>query len=225
VTASILLIDNYDSFVYNLARYLAELGCRTEVVRNDAVTVDQIRRTPPAGIVISPGPCTPAEAGVSLDIVRQLGPQIPLLGVCLGHQAIAMALGGRIVRASEPVHGRPSLVHHDGRGLFENLPDPLQAARYHSLIVEESSLPASLEITARTGDGLIMGLRHRVWPVSGVQFHPESVLTGSGHRLLANFLKQAGVESRLPQTPERQQPPPADDFFQRPIELAPSLPI
>ncbi|MBS0261536.1 MAG: aminodeoxychorismate/anthranilate synthase component II [Planctomycetes bacterium] len=190
----ILLIDNYDSFVYNLARYLVELGCQTEVVRNDALMVADVQRLSPQAIVISPGPCTPSEAGISLEVIRECGPRIPILGVCLGHQALAAALGGRVIRAPQPVHGRTSLVHHGGQGLFAGLPNPLRATRYHSLIAEEQSLPACLRITARTADGLPMALAHTTWPAYGVQFHPESILTEAGHRLLANFLRLAGIE-------------------------------
>ncbi|HTI50706.1 MAG TPA: aminodeoxychorismate/anthranilate synthase component II [Planctomycetaceae bacterium] len=189
----LLLIDNYDSFVYNLARYVEELGHETFVVRNDAIRVDEVRRLAPDAIVISPGPCTPSEAGVSLALIREFGPHIPMLGVCLGHQAIAQALGGRVIRAAEPVHGRTALVQHHGERLFAGLPNPLTATRYHSLIVEESSLPKGLEITARTPEGIPMALEHNLWPLYGVQFHPESILTDSGHRLLANFLAQAGL--------------------------------
>ncbi len=189
----ILLIDNYDSFVYNLARYLAELGCETQVVRNDAISVTGVADMAPQAIVISPGPCTPHESGISMALIRKLGPRIPILGVCLGHQALAAALGGRIGRAPEPVHGRTSLVHHAGTRLFAGLPNPLRATRYHSLLVEESTLPAELRIVARTADGLPMALEHATWPAFGVQFHPESVLTESGHRLLANFLMAAGI--------------------------------
>ena len=189
----IVLIDNYDSFVYNLARYLAELGCATEVVRNDAVSVVAVDRRAPAAIVISPGPCTPNEAGISIDLIRELGPRIPILGVCLGHQALAAALGGNVIRAPEPVHGRTSLIHHNGERLFKGLANPLTATRYHSLIVEESSLPPTLHVTARTAEGSPMALEHTTWPAFGVQFHPESILTEGGHRLLANFLVLAGV--------------------------------
>ncbi len=189
----ILLIDNYDSFVYNLARYLAELGCNTDVVRNDAVTVADVARTNPQAIVISPGPCTPNEAGISLALIRELGPRIPILGVCLGHQALAAALGGQVIRAPEPVHGRTSLVEHSSERLFAGLPNPLRATRYHSLIVDEMSLPHDLRVTARTADRIPMALEHARWPAFGVQFHPESILTDSGHRLLANFLQLAGL--------------------------------
>lgn len=189
----ILLIDNYDSFVHNLARYFAELGCETQVVRNDAVTVETIEQISPRALVISPGPCTPQEAGISQDAIRRLGERVPILGVCLGHQAIAAALGGLVVRAAEPVHGRTALVHHRGRGLFAGLPNPFRATRYHSLIVDEATLPADLQVTARTSDGIPMALEHSRWPVFGVQFHPESILTEGGHLLLRNFLAVAGI--------------------------------
>lgn len=189
----ILLIDNYDSFVYNLARYLTELGCKTAVVRNDTVTVSEVADRAPEAIVISPGPCTPREAGISLELIRELGSTIPMLGVCLGHQAIANSLGGRVIRAPEPVHGRTSLIHHHGQRLFDELPNPLRATRYHSLIVDEETLPGDLQIVARTADGIPMAIEHKSWPLFGVQFHPESILTGHGHKLLANFLSLAGV--------------------------------
>jgi anthranilate synthase component II len=192
----ILLIDNYDSSVYNLARYLTELGCETDVVRNDVLTVREVAARSPDAIVISPGPCTPRESGISLDLIRELGSTIPMLGVCLGHQAIAAALGGRVVRAPQPVHGRTSSIHHHGRSLFAGLPSPFPATRYHSLIVEESTLPPELQIVARTEDGIPMALEHTTWPLFGVQFHPESVLTDHGHRLLANFLTLAGIPLR-----------------------------
>jgi anthranilate synthase/aminodeoxychorismate synthase-like glutamine amidotransferase len=191
----ILLIDNYDSFVHNLARYFQRLGQETIVVRNDAVTVDSVLRLQPAAIVISPGPCTPAEAGCSIDVVRQLHDKIPMLGVCLGHQAIAAAHGGRIVRASEPRHGRTSNVEHAGTDLFAGLPSPLTVCRYHSLIVEESTLPRDLQVTARAEDGAIMAFRHESLPVFGVQFHPEAALTIQGYHLLANFLQLAGCDT------------------------------
>ncbi len=189
----LLLIDNYDSFVHNLARYFAELGCETHVVRNDAITVSEVRRLSPAAIAISPGPRTPHEAGISCELIHELGPAIPMLGVCLGHQAIAVAIGGDVIRAREPVHGRTSLIHHDGTKLFAGLPNPLRATRYHSLIVDEATLPEELVVTARTEDGVPMALVHRQWPLFGVQFHPESVLTQSGRILLANFLDLAGI--------------------------------
>ncbi len=188
----ILLIDNYDSFVFNLARYFRELGCEVSVVRNDQPTVEEVEHLKPSAIVLSPGPCTPNEAGISLEVVRQLGPKIPLLGVCLGHQTIAAALGGEVVRAAEPIHGRTSLVEHDQKRLFEGLPNPLTATRYHSLIVPESTLPSCLRPTARTLDGVLMAFEHVEWPMFGVQFHPESVLTTGGHQLLQNFLNLAG---------------------------------
>lgn len=189
----ILLIDNYDSFVFNLARYFRELGQEVSVVRNDRVTVTEVAAMRPAAIVLSPGPCTPNEAGICLEVVRQLGPSIPLLGVCLGHQTISLALGGEVVRASEPIHGRTSLVAHDASRLFSGLPNPLTATRYHSLIVPESTLPAVLRPTARTSDGMLMAFEHTDWPTFGVQFHPESVLTTGGHRLLQNFLDLASI--------------------------------
>lgn len=185
----ILLVDNYDSFVYNLARYFEQLGQTTRVVRNDALTVDELRALRPDAIVLSPGPGTPNEAGVSLEVVRQLRGAFPILGVCLGHQAIAQALGGRVIRAAEPVHGRTSLIEHARDGLFAGLPSPLRACRYHSLVVDESSLPDDMQVTARTPDGTIMALQHAREPVYGVQFHPEAILTQGGHALLANFLR------------------------------------
>lgn len=190
----ILLIDNYDSFVYNLARYVGELGCRWRVVRNDVVSIADVRNLEPKAVILSPGPCTPREAGISVQLVQELGAALPILGVCLGHQAIAAAFGGRIIRAAEPVHGKSSLVDHKGEGLFEGLPNPLPAARYHSLIVDEATLPAELLVTARTPDGVLMAIEHRKLPVYGVQFHPESILTEAGHALLANFLRLAGME-------------------------------
>jgi anthranilate synthase/aminodeoxychorismate synthase-like glutamine amidotransferase len=204
----ILLIDNYDSFVFNLARYFEELGQETVVVRNDALSVAEIAARKPAAVVISPGPCTPQEAGVSIDVIRELSDRIPMLGVCLGHQAIVAAFGGNVIRALEPVHGRTSLIHHSGEGLFHGLTTPLRATRYHSLIVEESSLPAELTVTARTDDSLIMGLAHRSRPCFGVQFHPESVLTQSGHQLLANFLRLAGLNATEVPRGDWQPPPP-----------------
>jgi anthranilate synthase/aminodeoxychorismate synthase-like glutamine amidotransferase len=189
----ILLIDNYDSFVYNLARYFQRLGQTTEVVRNTAIDVAGVRARRPEAIVISPGPCTPREAGCSLEVIRAVAGEIPLLGVCLGHQAIAEALGGRVVRAAEPVHGRTSRIRHQGRGIFAGLPDPIIGCRYHSLIVDEATLPSALEVTARTEDGLVMAFQHRRFPLVGVQFHPESILTDAGYPLLAAFLRLAGL--------------------------------
>ncbi|HKF37984.1 MAG TPA: aminodeoxychorismate/anthranilate synthase component II [Ktedonobacteraceae bacterium] len=185
----LLLLDNYDSFTYNLYQYLAELGADVEVCRNDQVSLDEIERMQPARIVISPGPCTPNEAGLSCDVIATLGPHIPTLGVCLGHQAVGQVYGGRVVRAPQPMHGKTSMIYHRRQGVLRNLPLPFEANRYHSLIVERSSLPAELEITAETADGLIMGLRHRSHPVQGVQFHPESIMTPLGKELLRNFLE------------------------------------
>jgi anthranilate synthase component 2 len=189
----LLLIDNYDSFVHNLGRYLRRLGQETRVVRNDRIGVRGIEMLDPSAIVISPGPCTPREAGCSLDVVRQLSRRYPILGVCLGHQAIAAALGARIVRAPQPMHGRTSLVTHDGQGVFQGVPSPLTVCRYHSLVVEPASLPNELEVSARTEDGVVMALRHRRLPLVGLQFHPESILTDHGYRLLAGFLRVAGI--------------------------------
>jgi anthranilate synthase/aminodeoxychorismate synthase-like glutamine amidotransferase len=186
----LLLLDNYDSFTYNLYQYLAELGAEVEVRRNDQVTIQDIETMGPAYIVVSPGPCTPNEAGLSCAIIEHFGPKIPTLGVCLGHQSIGQVYGGRVIRAPEPMHGKSSRMHHNGTGVFKGLPEPFEAIRYHSLIVEDSSLPDEIEITARTEDGLIMGLRHRTYPVQGVQFHPESIMTTIGKDLLRNFLEQ-----------------------------------
>jgi anthranilate synthase component 2 len=187
----ILMIDNYDSFTYNLVQYFRELGARVEVARNDEITLEEIGKLAPAGIVLSPGPCTPAEAGVSVDVVRRFGEHTPMLGVCLGHQSIGAALGGRIVRASRIMHGKVSQIHHGGGGVFRDLPQPFEATRYHSLVVDRSTLPEQLEVTAWTqdeGDQEIMGVKHRCWPLEGVQFHPESILTIEGKHLLQNFL-------------------------------------
>jgi anthranilate synthase component 2 len=188
----ILMIDNYDSFTYNLVQYLGELGAEVVTVRNDAVTVDQVRRMKPEGIVISPGPCTPNEAGISLDVVRELGPVTPILGVCLGHQCIGQAFGGKVVRADRIMHGKTSMIYHRSQGLFKGLPQPFEATRYHSLVVENASIPESLSVMAWTeyqGGHEIMGLKHMTFPVQGVQFHPESILTRCGHDLLRNFLQ------------------------------------
>ena len=191
----LLMIDNYDSFTFNLVQYLQVLGAEVEVVRNDAMTVDEIEKLAPQRIVISPGPCTPNEAGVSLEVIERLGPTTPILGVCLGHQSIGQAYGGKVVRAGRIMHGKTSPIRHQGRGVFAGLPDGYEATRYHSLVVERGSLPQALEITAWTEneDGSfeeIMGLRHREHPVEGVQFHPESILTEHGHALLKNFLER-----------------------------------
>lgn len=184
----LLLIDNYDSFTYNLYQYLAELGAEILVRRNDQITLAEIEELQPERIVISPGPCTPNEAGLSCQIIETFGPRIPLLGVCLGHQAIGQVYGGRVIRAAQLMHGKTSLIYHQGEGVFTGLPQPFEANRYHSLIVERASLPDILEITAETEDGVIMGLRHREYPVEGVQFHPESIMTPEGKTLLQNFL-------------------------------------
>jgi anthranilate synthase component 2 len=187
----ILLIDNYDSFTYNLVHFLGELGAKTRVVRNDAVTVDDALATAPEAIVLSPGPCDPDKAGICLALIRAAAGRVPILGVCLGHQAIGQAFGGRVVRAPEIVHGKLSAIRHQGEGVLAGLASPLKVTRYHSLLVERKSLPESLEVTAETDAGLIMGLRHRTLPVHGVQFHPESIASEGGHALLANFLRLA----------------------------------
>jgi len=184
----ILLLDNYDSFTYNLAQYLGELGCAVEVHRNDKISVDEIIRRKPDRIVISPGPCTPGEAGISVELVERLKGKFPILGVCLGHQAIGAAFGGKIIRAPKLFHGKTSEIRHDRKGVFRKLTNPFTATRYHSLIIERKSFPRELTITAQTADGIIMGLRHRRFKIEGVQFHPESILTGSGKQLLQNFL-------------------------------------
>lgn len=186
----ILVIDNYDSFVYNLARYVGELGFPRVVKRNDEISLEEIAELQPSHIIISPGPCAPDQAGISLDVIRRFGASVPILGVCLGHQAIGQAYGGKVVRAKNPMHGKASLVTHDEKGLFSGVQNPLQVARYHSLIVCEEDLPTELVVTARCPDGEIMGLAHRVHPVVGVQFHPESILTDKGHHMLQNFLTQ-----------------------------------
>jgi para-aminobenzoate synthetase component II len=184
----LLLLDNYDSFTYNLAQYLGQMGQTLEVRRNDQITLDEIEILQPERIVISPGPCTPTEAGVSVPLIERFAGKIPILGVCLGHQAIGAAFGGRVIRAPHVMHGKTSEIHHDGKTVFRGLPQDFPATRYHSLIVERKSLPRTLEISAETADGIIMGLRHRKLKVEGVQFHPESVLTDPGFRLLQNFL-------------------------------------
>jgi anthranilate synthase component 2 len=189
----LLLIDNYDSFTYNLVHYLGELGTVAEVVRNDKISVAEVLRLQPKAIVLSPGPCTPNEAGICLDLIAKAGPTIPLLGVCLGHQAIGQVYGGKVIRAPTPMHGKLSSVRAVNTGLFAGLPPRIEVTRYHSLIVERASLPSCLDITAETDDGLIMGLRHRAHPVHGVQFHPESIASEHGHDILANFLALAGL--------------------------------
>ena len=188
----ILMIDNYDSFTYNLVQYLGELGADVETVRNDAVGVAEIAAMKPAGIVISPGPCTPNEAGISVEVVEKLGGSTPIFGVCLGHQCIGQAYGAKVIRARRIMHGKTSMISHDGKGTFDDIPDPFEATRYHSLVLQNDSMPECLEVTAWTefeGEQEIMGLRHREYPLEGVQFHPESILTRVGHDLLRNFLK------------------------------------
>ena len=184
----ILLLDNYDSFVYNLARYVRELGESPVVRRHDALTVDEVAAMGPSHIIISPGPCSPVEAGISTEVVRRLGPTVPILGVCLGHQCIGAAYGGEIVRAGQPMHGKTSMIHHRGTGIFTGLPTPFRATRYHSLVIAPASVPTDLEVLATSEDGEIMAVRHARHPVHGVQFHPESVLTEHGYRLLDHFL-------------------------------------
>ena len=191
----LLMIDNYDSFTYNLVQYFGELGERVTVYRNDQLTLNDIDALAPSHVVISPGPCTPNEAGISVDLVREYGARIPILGVCLGHQSIAQAYGGNIVRAPALMHGKTSMISHEGESLFGEIPTPFQATRYHSLVVEESSLPDCFEITARADDGEIMGIAHRAHPVVGVQFHPESILTQYGHKMLHNFLQSESAGS------------------------------
>ena len=185
----IFVLDNYDSFTYNLVQYLGELGATLHVRRNNQVTLDDIAALAPSHIVISPGPGRPEDAGLTPGVIERFGPSVPILGVCLGHQAIGLVCGGRVVRAPVPMHGKTSVIEHDGRGVFTGLASPIEASRYHSLIVEEQGLPDVLEVSARSrGDGIIMGLRHKTWPLQGVQFHPESVLTSEGRRMLRNFL-------------------------------------
>jgi len=188
-----LLIDNYDSFTYNLVHYLGELGADVAVHRNDAITVDAALGMKPQGIVISPGPCDPDRSGICLELIERAAPRIPILGVCLGHQAIGQAFGGKVIRGPVPMHGKVSQIHHKGTGVLRGIPSPFPGTRYHSLIVERDSLPDCLEITAETDDGLVMGLAHRTLPVHGVQFHPESIATEHGHDMLRNFLELAGA--------------------------------
>jgi anthranilate synthase component 2 len=192
----ILMIDNYDSFTYNLVQYLGELGAEVETVRNDAVTIDDVVAMKPKGIVISPGPCTPNEAGICVDLIRALGPIMPILGVCLGHQCIGQAFGARVVRAGRIMHGKTSMIYHRSQGVFAGLPQPFEATRYHSLVLEKNSIPECLSVMAWTEDGEdheIMGVKHREFDVHGVQFHPESILTVSGHDILRNFLRRVGM--------------------------------
>ena len=191
----LVLIDNYDSFTYNLVHFLGELGARCEVFRNDKITTAEVMKLGPKGIVLSPGPCTPNEAGICLELIAQAGPKIPLLGVCLGHQAIGQVYGGKVVRAPMPMHGKLSKIAHSGQGVFKGLPKKFEVTRYHSLIVARDGLPDSLTVTAETGD-VIMGLQHKTHPVHGVQFHPESIASEHGHALLTNFLELAGLSPR-----------------------------
>lgn len=184
----ILMIDNYDSFTYNLVQYVGELGEELQVYRNDKITIEEIERLAPDYLMISPGPCTPNEAGISMDVIRYFAGKIPILGVCLGHQSIGQVFGGKVVRAQRLMHGKTSDVFHDGQTIFRDIPSPYTAARYHSLLIEEGSLPEELEVTARTADGEIMAVRHRDYPIEGVQFHPESIITQHGKQLLKNFL-------------------------------------
>ena len=192
-TARIVVIDSYDSFVYNIVQYLGELGAEPVVVRNDQVTVDEVRAMGPDGILLSPGPGRPEEAGIICEAITSFAGEVPVFGGCLGHQAIGHVFGGSVIRASELMHGKTSMVHHHNLGVFEGLPTPLEATRYHSLVVDRAGLPETLEITAETADGMIMGLRHREFDIEGVQFHPESVLTSAGHQLLGNFLARCGA--------------------------------
>jgi anthranilate synthase/aminodeoxychorismate synthase-like glutamine amidotransferase len=185
----VFVLDNYDSFTYNLVQYMGEMGAEMTIRRNDELTVDEVEALAPERIVLSPGPCTPQEAGISVELIRRFAGQVPILGVCLGHQAIGAAFGGDVVRAPKLMHGKTSEVEHDGKTVFTGLASPMTCTRYHSLIVSEENLPAELEISARTPDGTIMGLRHREYPIEGVQFHPESVLTGDGKQLIRNFLE------------------------------------
>lgn len=185
----ILMIDNYDSFTYNLVQYLGEMGQQLKVFRNDKITIGEIEEMRPDRIVVSPGPCTPNEAGISVEAIKHFAGKIPILGVCLGHQSIGQAFGGEIVRAPKLMHGKTSMVHHDGEGVFRGLPNPFEATRYHSLVIRRESLPDCLQITAETDDRTIMGVRHKELPIEGVQFHPESILTAEGKRLLANFVE------------------------------------
>jgi anthranilate synthase/aminodeoxychorismate synthase-like glutamine amidotransferase len=217
----ILLIDNYDSFVFNLARYVRELGETALVRRHDATSLDEIERLAPSHIIISPGPCSPAEAGISIDVIRHFGPTLPILGVCLGHQCIGAAYGAGIVRAARPVHGKGAWIAHDGRGLFAGLPNPFRAARYHSLVIAQSGLPTSLRVSATAEDGEIMAVEHVRHPVIGLQFHPESVLTEHGYLLLDRFLHGAlAREGTLPDRADgARSTARAPDFVPPPVEL------
>ena len=201
----LILIDNYDSFTYNLVHFLGELGANCEVYRNDKIRAEDVLKKKPKAIVLSPGPCTPNEAGICLELIEKAGGKVPLLGVCLGHQAIGQVYGGKVIRAPEPLHGKLSTIRHTDKGVFKGLPAKFEVTRYHSLIVERKSLPAELEVTAETSDRIIMGLQHKTHPVHGVQFHPESIASEHGHALLANFLSLAGM------TPRRRNAPAARD--------------
>jgi len=192
----LLMIDNYDSFTYNLVQYLGELGARVKTYRNDAISITEIERLRPQQIVISPGPCTPNQAGISVELVKHFAGRVPILGVCLGHQSIGAAFGGKIIQAKRLMHGKTSPIRHDGKTIFQNLPNPFSATRYHSLLIERKSLPAGLVISASTREGEIMGVRHRRFPVEGIQFHPESVLTAEGKQLLKNFLRLSSSRGR-----------------------------
>ncbi len=192
----LLVIDNYDSFTYNLVQYLGELGAEMSVHRNDQITLQEIEKMQPSKIVISPGPCTPKEAGISVDLIRKFGSQIPILGVCLGHQAIGEAFGGEVIRAPRLMHGKTLMIEHDGRGLYRGLPNPFEATRYHSLIIRRETMPKVLEITAWTEEGEVMGVRHKTFSIEGVQFHPESILTRVGKDLLKNFLESEAAPVR-----------------------------
>jgi anthranilate synthase/aminodeoxychorismate synthase-like glutamine amidotransferase len=185
----ILIIDNYDSFVYNLAQYIGELGGEPVVYRNDRIAIDEIETKSPSHIIISPGPCTPLEAGISNDVISYFGGKIPILGVCLGHQCIGYVYGGRVVKAPVPTHGKSTLVYHDGKTVYQGIPNPFEGGRYHSLVVSREAFPSSLELAAETSDGVIMGVRHKEYTVEGVQFHPESIMTEVGHDILSNFLR------------------------------------
>jgi anthranilate synthase/aminodeoxychorismate synthase-like glutamine amidotransferase len=184
----VIVIDNYDSFTYNLAQYLGELGWEPVVFRNDRVTLDEVENLKPSHLIISPGPCTPLEAGISNDVIWRFGGMIPILGVCLGHQCIGYVYGGQVIRAPVPTHGKSSMIYHDGKTIYETLPNPFEGGRYHSLVVKKETLPSSLVSTAETADGVVMGIRHKDYVVEGVQFHPESIMTGVGHDILKNFL-------------------------------------
>jgi anthranilate synthase/aminodeoxychorismate synthase-like glutamine amidotransferase len=192
----ILMIDNYDSFTFNIVQYLGQMGEDVRVYRNDKITLDDIKKLKPQAIFLSPGPCSPREAGITVDVVREFHKTVPILGVCLGHQSIGYAFGGEVVRADRIMHGKTSLINHDGKTIFTGLPNPLTAGRYHSLVVHPETLPECLEVSARTAEGEIMGLRHKQYPVEGIQFHPESVLTLQGKRIIRNFLKYLGRKER-----------------------------